>query len=662
MDLLLFGTLTLIAGMALCFVLPGNRLRIAANLVSQVIGGWCILSKAIPVLFGAPSVNGVMHWSYPVNQIDLQLNSIGAFFLCFSIPMTFLGSIYAVGYLSKDIDSERHVGTHFALLSLVQLSYVIIYTVQNAFAFLVGWEFAALGAWLLVIWQHRDQKIRFAGFNYLVSTHVGLFFLVAAIVVMHGATASFQFDDYERFLKQPSVARNIAFVLLMTSFGLKSAFFPFHTWLPRAHSAAPAHVSALMSGVIHKAGLFGMIKFILMVGHPEAWMGWYLIVVSGASAFMGVLYTITQRDIKRLLGYSSTENVGLVGIGFGLGCLGLSYDSPTLVALGFGGGLLHVLNHALFKCLLFYGAGSVYKFTHTIDLERLGGMHRLMRWTAPLFLLGAIASASLPPLNGFVGEFLFYTGLLQSPPALGSGRVGLLLVVALLALVGGLSLLSTVRLYGMIFLGTTRNPHSIHEDSRENAWMIIPMVLHLCGIVAIGMVPILGIRLIEAPTSMMLAVSSAPTESVTAFMPIALLNSLAMFSALFVGVLLFLLAFRFWFLPRCNRTHVTWGCGYTAPNPRMQYTGASFSGPMVGVFKDMLKFVSQEDLPEGVFPADGKYKTHCIDSVEHKIFEILDDGEKGATNIMDRLPESSGFSFAMGLIGLLLLVSLIALN
>ncbi len=382
---MLFGLLAFVAGIVGALSLPNNKLRVGTNLVSQLIATICVLKCTIPVLFGGPPLEGMLLWSYPVERVDLLIDPVGAMFLTFSVPMTFLGSIYAVGYLSKDIDSKRHVGTHFALLCLVQISYLIVYSVQNAFIFMVGWEFAALGAWLLVIWNHRDQKIRFAGFNYLVSTHFSLLFLVAAVVVMHGATNSFQFSDFKAFLSEPSTSRNITFILLVTCFGLKSAFFPFHTWLPRAHSAAPAHISALMSGVIHKAGIFGIFKILMMIGKPDMWMGWYLIVFSIASAFMGVLYTISQRDIKRMLGYSSTENVGIAGVGLGLGSLGLTTGQPVLIALGFGSAFLHVINHALFKCLLFYAAGSIYRFTHTIDLEKMGGLVKRMRWTAPFF-------------------------------------------------------------------------------------------------------------------------------------------------------------------------------------------------------------------------------------------------------------------------------------
>ncbi|MDB5389885.1 MAG: hypothetical protein JWM11_5531 [Planctomycetaceae bacterium] len=662
MYFLLLGVITLLVGAVLTVVLPNNRVRVAVNLASQAIACCLILTETMPILFGGTALSTVLEWSYPIEKINLRVDALGAYFLTFSLPMTFLGSLYAVGYLAHDIRGPRHVGLHFALLSMLQFSYLIIYTVQNAFAFLVGWEIAALSAWLLVIWDHRNQKIRFAGFNYLVSTHLGLLFLVSAIMIMHGETNSFQFLDFQEFLRRPSIQRNIAFVLLMTSFGLKSAFFPFHSWLPRAHSAAPAHVSALMSGVIHKAGLFGMLKFILMVGKPDLWMGWYLIGVSVVSAFMGVLYTISQRDIKRLLGYSSTENVGIAGIGFGMGCLGLATDQPVLTALGFGGGILHIVNHALFKCLLFYGAGAIYRFTHTIDLEKLGGLSKVMRWTAPLFLLGSFASAALPPFNGFLSEFILYLGLLQPIPELGSGRAPLLLVIGLLALVGGLSALSITRAYGLIFLGVPRDPHYVDPKAKENPYMIAPMVIHLIGILVIGFVPAMGLRLVEAPTQMFLQLSTAPDTHLSEHVPVSLVQSLTLISAVFGAILAGLLILRFAVLPRCDRRHVTWGCGYTAANARMQYTGSSFSHPMVTVFWDILTYLTREDLPKNVFPKDGHYDTHCVDSVEQSMFKLLSDGESVVTRIMRRIPEDTRFSCGLGLASLVLWVMLISLR
>ncbi len=656
MDFLLIGLLLFVLGSVLALVLPGNRTRVLVNLVCQAVACGFVLYRTIPVLFGGESLSAYVQWSYPVERIDVRLDALSAFFLTFSLPMTFLGSVYAVGYLAQDIRGPRQVGTHFALLSTVQISFLIVYTVQNSFAFLVGWEMAALSAWLLVIWNHRDQKIRFAGFNYLISTHLSLLFLVAAVMILHGETNSFQFADYQMFLSTPGTRRGLTFVLLMTSFGLKSAFFPFHTWLPRAHSAAPAHVSALMSGVIHKAGLFGVLKFIILIGKPDPWMGWFLLIVSAMSAFVGVLYTITQRDIKRMLGYSSTENVGIAGMGFGMGCIGLSLDQPILVAFGFGGGILHILNHALFKCLLFYGAGSIYRFTHTIDLEKLGGLIKVMKWTAPLFLLGSLASAAMPALNGFVSEFLIYFGLLHPGPELGAARIPMLLAAATLALVGGLSALSVTRSFGLIFLGLPRDPHHVVPAAKENPLMVLPMAIHLIGILLIGLLPSLGLAVVAEPTALLLSLAGSADRSLTDFVMVSVLQSLTLVSLILVGLFAFLAGARFALFPHCERRHVTWGCGYTRPNPRMQYTGSSFSHPMVVVFRDLLRYLRRDSLPKGPFPADGKLETHCVDSVEYSVFNALQIGERLVESVLHRVPETSRASIGLGLAALILLV------
>ncbi len=333
MNALLAAQVLLLAAAAACLLPLRNRLRAALGVASQVLSTALVLSVAVPVVLGGAPLEGELAWAHPVGMLKLRLDALGAFFLVWSLPMTLLGSIYAVGYLRRHFDTRRHVGVHYALLNMTSLSFVLVYTGDHALVFLLGWEIAALAAWLLVIWDYSNQKIRFAGFNYLVSTHVGLIFLVAAFMILYTHSTSWELDSFGRWLRaNPGSERNLVFLLLLASFGLKSAFFPFHSWLPRAHAAAPAHVSALMSGVIHKAGLYALVRFILLIGKPDEWMGWFLIGFSLLSAVIGALYTAGQRDLKRLLGYSSTENVGIAGLGLGVGCLGLAWDNAPLTA------------------------------------------------------------------------------------------------------------------------------------------------------------------------------------------------------------------------------------------------------------------------------------------------------------------------------------------
>ncbi|MFL5407599.1 MAG: proton-conducting transporter membrane subunit, partial [Myxococcales bacterium] len=462
MTFLLLGALVLLAGAGLALSLKDNEHRGWAAIASQAVASALVLAGVVPVLVTGGDLRASVGWSFPIDVVAVHLDPLGAFFLAWSLPLTLLGTIYALGYL-RPWFKTRNAGVQFALLNVTSLSFIMIYTLESAFVFLLGWEIAAVAAWLLVVWDYRNQKIRFAGFNYLVSTHIGLFFLLAAFMVMHSQTGSMEFQAFGAFLRTPGPLRNVTFLLLVTSFGLKSAFFPFHTWLPRAHSAAPAHVSALMSGVIHKAGLFGLLRVTLLLGTPEPWMGWYVLGFSALSALVGVLYTTAQRDMKRLLGYSSTENVGIAGMGFGVGYLGLAWQKPALVALGFTGGILHLLNHAFFKCLLFYAAGAVYRSTHTVDLERLGGLARRMPWTAAFFLVGGLAISALPPLNGFVSELLIYAGLLDQAAPAGIERGLLIVGAALLAFAGGVSALAITRSFGVVFLGSPRD-QGVHVE------------------------------------------------------------------------------------------------------------------------------------------------------------------------------------------------------
>jgi hydrogenase-4 component B len=655
---LVLAALVLLAGVFLALLLRDNVHRGWAAIATQSVATVLVLVRVVPVLLGAAELRVDVPWSFPVDHIAVHLDSLGAFFLAWSLPMTLLGTIYATGYL-RPWFRTRNAGVQYALLNVTSLSFIMIYTLESAFVFLLGWEIAAVAAWLAVVWEYRNQKIRFAGFNYLVSTHIGLFFLLAAFMVMYSQTGSMDFQAFGAFLSRPSPLRNVTFVLLVTSFGLKSAFFPFHTWLPRAHSAAPAHVSALMSGVIHKAGLFGLLRITLLVAAPEPWMGWYVLGFSALSVLVGALYTTAQRDLKRLLGYSSTENVGIAGMGFGVGYLGLAWNQPVLVALGFTGGILHLLNHAFFKCLLFYAAGAVYRSTHTVDLERLGGLARRMPWTAGLFLLGGLAISALPPLNGFVSELLVYSGLLGHAAPPGIERSLLVIAAALLAFAGGVSALAMTRAFGVVFLGAPRDA-GVHCDGEVPRAMRLPMLAHAAGAVALGVVPGLGLAVVQRPARLFIDLLPGGVDA-AALAPAALLAPVAWIGLLLLLVLAALVLLRRRLAAGAPApTHVTWGCGYTKPSARMQYTGASYSWQFAGLFEPILVHLRRARLPQGPFPERGAHLgTHCVDAVEQRMFEVMGEGDGVIKRLGRRIPVDPRFSLAAGLVVLVTIVGLV---
>jgi len=633
----------------------------ALSLSFQLAAMVAIGSTVATVLFGGAPLAGELAWAYPIGTLRVRLDALGAFFLAWSLPMTFLGSIYAVGYLRRHFGSGRNLGVHFALLNLTSLAFVLVYTADHALIFLLGWEIAALAAWLLVIWDYTNQKVRFAGFNYLVSTHIGLVFLIAAFMILYAHAQSWDVAEFGTWMQShPGSERNLVFVLLVASFGLKSAFFPFHSWLPRAHAAAPAHVSALMSGVIHKAGLYALVRFVFLMGRPDEWMGWFLIGFSALSAVIGALYTVGQRDLKRLLGYSSTENVGIAGIGLGIGCLGLAWQNATLTTLGFAGGLLHILNHAFFKCQLFYAAGAVYQATHTVDMEKLGGLSRFMPWTAIGFLLGGLAISALPPLNGFTSEFIIYSGLFNGE-AIGAGaKVALCTAGAVLAFVGAVSALSITRAFGVVFLGKARDP-DLKAPAEVSRWMLVPLALHALGVVVLGVLPVLGLLLVEGPVR--IALAALPKAGADVIAPLATaLTRIGIISAVLASVVALLIWWRFKAASKPAARHVTWGCGYTAPNTRMQYTGSGFASEFSGFFRGVMVLLRRRKAPDGYFPTDSYLITDCVDAVERRLYSVINHGDESAADLSARLREDDPrFGFAATLLAIVLLAGLVLL-
>lgn len=641
----------LVVGAVLALLLRANRASAAVTLVSQGVATVLVLTGILPILQGHTSMKASLAWPAPIERIVFRIDALGAFFMAWSLPLTLLGTIYAVGYLKPYFVKGRHGGPHFALLNMTQVAFVLIYSVQNALVFLLAWEVAAVAAWLLVIWDYPNQKIRFAGFNYLVSTHVGMFVLVAAFMLLHSETDSLDFRTFGIFLSQESPVRGALFLLLGVSFALKSAFYPFHTWLPRAHSAAPAHVSALMSGVIHKAGLFGFLRFSLLMGKPDEWMGWSVLGFGALSAFFGVINTTTQRDLKRMLGYSSTENVGIAAMGFGIGYLGWTWDVPALVFCGFAGGLLHLLNHAFFKCLLFYAAGAIYRATHSVDIERLGGLAKRLPRTAMLFLLGGAAISALPPFNGFISEFILFSGFYSGLASTAHGDLAFVSAATVLAFAGVVSSFSIIRAFGLSFLGQPRDK-SIHRGEDPPPSMLWTMVLHGFGILILGLIPGVGGWFIRETLRLFPIVGlestrlPIPPEIIWGSRILAL--AMVAFTALA------------WSRARKARTSPTWGCGYTAASARMQYTGSSFSGRLAELWNSFLPVLRRDRIRRELFPQQpGNLATHHVDAVERRIFEALGHGEGIIARITNHISEQPHIGFAAGLAALILIVAIL---
>ncbi len=473
----------------------------------------------------------------------------------------------------------------------------LVVIARNGILFLMAWEVMALASFFLVTFEDEQASVRQAGWIYLVATHIGTAFLLALFILLGRERGSLDFDQFT-----VSAGPGLLFLLAVIGFGTKAGFMPLHVWLPEAHPAAPTHVSALMSGVMIKTGIYGLVRMLTVLGPPPLWWGWVLCGIGLGSGILGVLFALAQSDLKRVLAYSSVENIGVIALGLGLGVIGVSVGDPSLAVLGLAGGLLHVLNHALFKGLLFLGAGAVMHGAGTRELSRLGGLLKRMPWTGGAFLVGAVAIAGLPPLNGFVSEFLIYLSAFHGTMALSRTAVSpALAVIAGLALIGGLAAASFTNTFGMVFLGEPRTERSARAHEVGPAMRSSLVFLAAGCVLAAVLAPWLLLTLVPvlvSVTTLSAAVVAAELAPVVHALSLVVLGSggLVLVLAGLVGVRWRLLAHR------QVTEHVTWDCGYAQPTPRMQYTASSFAQPLTSVFHGLLRTRTRLSAIHGLFP------------------------------------------------------------
>jgi formate hydrogenlyase subunit 3/multisubunit Na+/H+ antiporter MnhD subunit len=588
----------------------------AGSVVIAAILG-CI--PAVQVLLGGAAMQLRFPWSMPFGEFFIELDPLSAWFLLPTLLLSALSAIYGVGYL-RAWQGRRSLGPVWFFYCLLVLGMMLVLLARNAVLFLVAWELMALASFFLVTFEHERESVREAGWIYLVATHLGTAFLLAFFLLLARETGSMDFTVWAAKGVQAHGLAGILFLLAVVGFGTKAGFMPFHVWLPEAHPAAPSHVSAVMSGVMIKTGIYGLLRTFTFLGTPPLWWGWVLIGIGLTSGLLGVLFALAQHDLKRLLAYHSVENIGIIALGLGVGLLGMSTGSPVLIVLGFGGGLLHVVNHALFKGLLFLGAGAVLHGTGTREIDHLGGLLKRMPWTAATFLLGAVAISGLPPLNGFVSEFLIFLGAFKGGVSTGGAiAVPLFLLVAGLALIGGLAVACFTKAFGIVFLGEPRSEQV--SQAHEVDWtMRLPMLILAAGCVLIGLF---------APV----VVGSLKTVlgSVTGLQPAVVTENLATamnsLSFVVIGAVAFLMLLALLVLlrrgllaPRRVDADVTWGCGYAQPTSRMQYTASSFAQPLTDLFGLLLGTKKKITPPSGLFPVEADLKTATPDISSEEMY------------------------------------------
>lgn len=607
-------------------VLPIRRSKAAPWIAAFGVWLGCGIA-AVPVistLAGHVSPALQIAWSMPGGSLTFGLDGLSAFFCLPILLVAPLAALYGCTYMARE---KKPLGSASFFYNVLIASMLLLLTARNGLLFLVIWEIMAISSFFLVVFDDEHAHVRQAGWTYLVAAHIGTGALLVLFALLGKQANSLDFDLMAKAALSPTMA-TILFVLAVIGFGTKAGFIPLHVWLPEAHPAAPSHVSALMSGVMIKTGIYGLLRILTLLGNPSAAWGWMLVIIGLVSGILGVAFALAQHDLKRLLAYHSVENIGIIALGIGAGLLGLAWNQPALAMLGFGGGILHVLNHAVFKSLLFLGAGAVVHSTGTRDIDHLGGLIKSMRWTAVTFLIASAAISGLPPFNGFVSEFLIYIAALGGVRSEAPGTVILAIAVAGgLALIGGLAAACFAKAFGVVFLGEPRSSHATHAEE-VGAAMRWPMVVLAAACLGIGLLAPAVVKMVLPAVSVVCgvpvkALKEAP-YAVTTDLAMGSLTGIVYVSASLLVLVICLLLIRR-HLPRGKEETATgtWDCGYARPTPRMEYTASSFAQPLTDLFQIFLGTRKHGTAPNGFFPQPTTFETQTPDAAREYLFAPL---------------------------------------
>ncbi|OQY20383.1 MAG: hydrogenase 4 subunit B [Desulfobacteraceae bacterium 4572_35.1] len=554
-----------------------------------------------------------------------KLDPLAGLFLLIVGLVTAVVGCYGPAYVREYENGAQPLPVLTVFTGLFVAGMFLVMLAADAFSFMLAWELMSVASYFLVAYQHQNSENRNAAFIYLLMAQVGGLFILLGYGVLAAFGGAFSFDAMAAAPLSSGWA-SIAFILAFIGFGMKAGVVPLHVWLPQAHPVAPSHISALMSGVMLKVAVYGFIRFSYdLLGDIHWQWGVLVLFIGSVSAILGVLYALMQHDLKRLLAYHSVENIGIIYMGIGLSMIFSSFDLPLLAALGLVAALYHSLNHALFKSLLFLGAGAVLQNSHEHDLEKMGGLIRGMPITALCFLIGCISISALPPFNGFVSEWLTFQAALQGP-AIDSGVISSLIPVAaaVLALTGALAAACFVKVFGVAFLGLPRS-EAVSKARESSFGMVFAQgVLALCCLLfgvfptwtvgAINVIPqhLLGVGLPAATEKGWVWLTPMAAETASYGAPMVLL-----------GICLAWLIVWLWLHPRRRKTPVrvgdTWDCGFGPLNSRMQYTSSSFTQPIRRVFRPVWPIDEQIIAKDEKHPG-GHYHLRVGDWAWNKIY------------------------------------------
>ena len=570
-------------------VRKNEQLSINISGVTGVLGGLLGIVACIPVLISNDTVVDVFSTPFDFAQFSIRIDGLASFMVCVISLMVIITALYSFSYVKEYIG--KGAGTMGFFMNLFIASMVALVTSDNAFYFLVFFEMMSLASYFLVLTEQDDNATN-AGLLYFFIAHAGSVLIMIAFFIFYCYAGSFEFEGFRHTELSMPLAFTV-FILAFLGFGAKAGMIPLHSWLPKAHPAAPSHASAMMSGVMVKIGIFGIIKVgIDLLGAHNMWFGVIVLAFGAVSSVLGVLYALAEHDIKKLLAYHTVENIGIIMMGVGVGVIGIAIHNPVLAIVGLLGGLYHLLNHAIFKGLLFLGAGSVMYRLHSKDMDLMGGLGKLMPFTAFCFLIGTMAISALPPFNGFVSEWFTYQSLFSlsqhNDVVL---RIAGPVAIIMLALTGALAALCFVKVYGISFGGAPRSEKAAHAREVPKPMVIAMAILALfCVLLGVGasvVTPIIAnIATALSHNDMLnLAENGVVVASNT---PNTALST-PMVSIMLIAF--FVLPFMYYAYTKGNRMADRakgnpWACGY-AYEMDMAASAGSFTRPLRIIFKPL---------------------------------------------------------------------------
>jgi hydrogenase-4 component B len=586
----------------------GQRLAMGLTCFASAVG-----LAGVILVFIQGTATAQLHWHLVgAEPMQVAADGLSAFFLVPALVIGALGSVYGMGYWPQCAHPENGRGLRLSW-GLVLAGIMILLLARHGVLFLMGWELMALSAFFLVSTEHHQPEVQRAGWIYLVATHIGTLSLFAMFAVFRWVTGAFLLRPL--LIEEAGLGvLHLLLLLAILGFGMKAGMMPLHFWLPAAHANAPSHVSALLSGVMLKIGIYGLIRFIGFLPAPPVSWGFLMLAAGCISGLLGIVLALGQHDLKRLLAYSSIENVGIILMGFGLGLIGRSCNRPVWILLGLGGCLLHVWNHALFKPLLFFGAGAVIQAAGTRQMNSMGGLAAHLPRTAVLFMIGAVAICGLPPLNGFASELFIYMGLLHAATDTPSAAwAACALAVPVLAVIGSLVLACFVSVIGTVFLGQARQlrkttPHEAAPSMR------LAMRVLAGGCVLVGLCPWLVLPMLnQAVQAWDTAAQLTSPVAINGLLPLPLLTMCGLLVAGSSLLLYVWLSRRI----RWDRAphRITWSCGYATPTVRMQYSATSFAQFLTGLFRSVLAPQVATPRIDVLFAEPSRFEMHQDDPV-----------------------------------------------